>query len=64
MRRLTLATGIAIGYVLGTRAGVERYEAIVRAARGFRERPAVQAVSGVVAAKASAVLHGGRGTPG
>lgn len=41
MRRLTLAIGLAAGYVLGARAGRERYEQIAKAVRSFKGRPAV-----------------------
>ncbi|MFC5750120.1 YtxH domain-containing protein [Actinomadura rugatobispora] len=40
--RLTFMAGAALGYVLGTRAGRERYEQIVQASRRFNENPKVQ----------------------
>jgi len=42
MRRIIFTVGIAVGYVLGSRAGRARYEQIKRAARAFKENPAVQ----------------------
>ena len=39
MKILTLATGVAVGYVLGTRAGHERYEQILDVARRVSGRP-------------------------
>ena len=39
--RAGLVVGAALGYVLGTRAGRERYEQIKRAAAGARKHPAV-----------------------
>ena len=42
MRKITLLVGGAVGYVLGTRAGRERYEQIVSQARGLWENPKVQ----------------------
>lgn len=39
--RAGLVAGAALGYVLGTRAGRERYEQIKRAAAGARKHPAV-----------------------
>jgi SLT domain-containing protein len=42
MRKITLLIGGAVGYVLGTRAGRERYEQIVSQARGIWENPKVQ----------------------
>lgn len=41
MRKLTFATGLVTGYVLGTRAGRERYEQIVKTMRGITGHPAV-----------------------
>lgn len=42
MRRLAFLVGIAVGYVLGTRAGHERYEQISKAVRTVAQHPAVQ----------------------
>ncbi|MDG6103600.1 hypothetical protein Daura_35095 [Dactylosporangium aurantiacum] len=39
MRLLTLAAGLATGYVLGTRAGRGKYEQIVEGARQLRANP-------------------------
>jgi hypothetical protein len=39
---LKLLTGLAAGYVLGARAGRERYERIAEAARRLAERPEVR----------------------
>jgi hypothetical protein len=49
------AAGLAIGYVLGTRAGRERYEQIKRAAQRVADSPTVQEAAGLVGAKASKV---------
>ena len=43
--RLTFATGVAVGYVLGTRAGRERYEKLRQAAHKVAENPAVRNVT-------------------
>ncbi|MFG2889213.1 YtxH domain-containing protein [Streptomyces sp. NPDC048248] len=40
--RLTFITGLAIGYVLGTRAGRERYEQLRKCAQRFAQNPAVR----------------------
>jgi hypothetical protein len=40
--RITFAAGMAVGYVLGTRAGRERYEEIRKAAQDFVQNPAVR----------------------
>jgi hypothetical protein len=47
----TLVLGIAVGYVLGTRAGRERYDQLVRAYRTLVDHPMVQGAAGVVRAK-------------
>ena len=40
--KILLLTGVAVGYVLGTRAGRERYEEIKSAASKFWNDPRVQ----------------------
>jgi hypothetical protein len=45
--------GIAVGYVLGSRAGRERYEDIVAVARRVAGSQTVQATAGVLQAQAS-----------
>ncbi|MET8975990.1 YtxH domain-containing protein [Streptomyces sp. NPDC004539] len=40
--RLTFAAGLAVGYVLGTRAGRERYEQLKKSARRVAQNPAVR----------------------
>ncbi|WP_432179940.1 YtxH domain-containing protein [Streptomyces sp. NBC_00063] len=40
--RLTFVAGLALGYVLGTRAGRERYEQLRKSAREFTQNPAVR----------------------
>jgi hypothetical protein len=42
MHRLTFITGALIGYVLGARAGRERYEQLRVAAQKFAQNPAVR----------------------
>lgn len=39
MKLLTLAAGVAAGYVLGTRAGRGKYEQIVEGAKQLRANP-------------------------
>jgi hypothetical protein len=41
MKMLTFAAGLAVGYVLGTRAGREKYNQIVGVARNLADQPAV-----------------------
>jgi hypothetical protein len=40
--------GLGAGYVLGAKAGEERYQQIVNAARSLRENPGVQRLTGEV----------------
>ncbi|ARP70101.1 hypothetical protein LK07_10245 [Streptomyces pluripotens] len=40
--RLTFVAGLALGYVLGTRAGRERYEQLKKSARQLAQNPAVR----------------------
>jgi hypothetical protein len=53
LRRFYLAVGIGIGYVLGTRAGRERYEELADALRRVADRPEVQSTAGMVAEQVS-----------
>lgn len=46
--RITFAAGLAVGYVLGTRAGRRRYEQITRIARRVADSPAAQETAGLV----------------
>lgn len=50
--RFGLLTGAAVGYVLGTRAGRERYEQIKRLSRRVSENPTVQEAAGIMRARA------------
>ncbi|MEO3973306.1 YtxH domain-containing protein [Streptomyces sp. CAU 1734] len=40
--KLTFVLGVAVGYVLGTRAGRERYEQLRKSVREFSQNPAVR----------------------
>jgi hypothetical protein len=53
-----LAIGFAIGYVLGAKAGHERYEQIRRLSSMVSDSPAVQGVAGFVEAKIGNSLPG------
>lgn len=55
MFRILLGTGL--GYVLGSRAGRERYEQIKRWSSRAADHPAVQGAAGFVQAKISQVLR-------
>jgi hypothetical protein len=53
MGKTTFLIGAAAGYVLGSRAGRERYEQIVQAANRFWENPTVQQKVGDVEERAA-----------
>ncbi|MEC3892307.1 MULTISPECIES: hypothetical protein [Nocardiopsis] len=50
--RITFVAGLAIGYVLGAKAGRARYEQLARTARKVADSPLVQEVAGLVGAQA------------
>jgi hypothetical protein len=58
--KATFAIGFGAGYVLGARAGRERYDAIARGARRLMENPAVQETAGVLQAQAAAMVDDAR----
>ncbi|MEU5805466.1 MULTISPECIES: YtxH domain-containing protein [unclassified Streptomyces] len=43
--KVTFVSGVALGYVLGTRAGRERYEQMKKCAREVAQNPAVRNVA-------------------
>ncbi|WP_131738668.1 YtxH domain-containing protein [Actinomadura roseirufa] len=53
--RMAFMAGAAIGYVLGTKAGRERYEQIKRVSRQVSENPNVQEAAEVIRGKAGSV---------
>jgi hypothetical protein len=53
-----LVVGIAIGYVLGAKAGRERYDQIVRLGSRVSDSPAVQGAAGFIGAKVTGLLPG------
>jgi hypothetical protein len=55
--RLTFILGFGAGYVLGARAGRERYDSLMRSFRDAKEQPSVQGAAGVVAAQASGLAQ-------
>ena len=55
--RLTFLIGLGTGYVLGARAGRERYDQLMRQLRSAKEQPGVQSAAGVVAAQASGLAQ-------
>jgi hypothetical protein len=59
---LKLLTGLAAGYILGARAGRERYERIAEGARRLAERPEVRELTGKVRSGLGAGLEKAAGT--
>ncbi|MFF5263300.1 hypothetical protein ACFY4C_30600 [Actinomadura viridis] len=49
--RTTFIAGAALGYVLGTKAGRERYDQMRRASRRLAENPNFQEAAGAIRAK-------------
>lgn len=60
--RATFLLGVAVGYVLGARAGRERYEQIRRLARQITQNPTVQEAAGVIRAQAEELAGTARDT--
>jgi hypothetical protein len=57
MWKASFAAGVAVGYVLGARAGRERYEQIARTSRTFMENPRVRQASGAVSQRGTELLN-------
>lgn len=60
--KLWFLGGVAVGFVLGARAGREKYEELVRGARRMWDHPTVQEAAGVVQAQASRLYAEGKET--
>ena len=58
--RFIFIAGVGVGYVLGTRAGRERFDQMVAATRKFWESPTVQEAAGVVQAQAGRLYGEGK----
>jgi hypothetical protein len=54
--KLSFLAGFGAGYVLGARAGRERYEQIRRAWDQAKENPRLQSVAGMAQAQADSVV--------
>jgi hypothetical protein len=54
--------GLAAGFVLGSRAGRQAYDELVRTAKKVKESPTVQEAAGVVQAQATKVYEQGKAT--
>jgi hypothetical protein len=60
MYRIIFVGGLAIGYVLGARAGRERYDQLKQLAKKVAESPAMQQTAGAVQAQAAATAKSAR----
>ena len=56
---ISFLLGAGVGYVLGARAGRERYEQLSRAYRRVADNPQVQGAAGVARAKAGEAVQVG-----
>lgn len=52
--------GLGVGYVLGSRAGRQRYEQIVSAARRVKDNPTLQEAAGLAQAQAGRLVGSGK----
>jgi len=58
--KLMFITGLAAGFVLGSRAGREKYEEIAASAKKVWEHPTVQEAAGVAQAQANKLYTEGK----
>jgi hypothetical protein len=58
--KLWFLGGLAAGFVLGARAGREKYEELVETARKVKEHPTVQEATGVVQEQANRLVTQGK----
>jgi hypothetical protein len=62
--KLTFIAGFGAGYVLGARAGRERYEQIRRAWQNAKDDPRLQSIAGMAQARADDALSSVRARMG
>ncbi len=62
--KLWFLGGVAAGFVLGARAGREKYNEMITNARKLWDHPTVQEAAGVVQAQANRLYSEGKGTVG
>ncbi|MEU6577449.1 YtxH domain-containing protein [Streptomyces sp. NPDC046805] len=62
--RLTFVAGLAVGYVLGAKAGRERYELLKKSARRIAENPAVRNTAEAAAQQGLRIAGGAAHTVG
>jgi hypothetical protein len=58
--RIAFLGGLAVGFVVGARAGRERYEQLKKLARTAADNPAVQQAAGALQAQASGLANSAR----
>jgi hypothetical protein len=58
--KLMFLGGLAAGFVIGARAGREKYEELVRTAKKVKESPTVQEAAGVVQEQANRLYNEGK----
>jgi hypothetical protein len=59
--RFVFIVGVGVGFVLGARAGRERYEQLVKATRKAKDSPAVQQAAGAIQAQAAGLVKTTKG---
>jgi hypothetical protein len=59
--RFVFIVGVGVGFVLGARAGRERYEQLVKLTRKAKDSPAVQQAAGAVQAQAAGLVKTTKG---
>ena len=64
MAKLSFLVGFGAGYVLGAKAGTERYEQIRRAWEQAKDNPQLQGIAGMAQARADGVLNSARARAG
>src|SRR5258708_38189235 len=58
--KLLFLGGLAVGFVVGSRAGREKYDELVQTARKIKESPTVQEAAGVVQDQATRLYAEGK----
>jgi hypothetical protein len=59
--RFVFIVGVGVGFVLGARAGRERYEQLVKLTRKAKDSPAVQQAAGAIQAQAAGLVKTTKG---
>src|SRR5215813_3720360 len=59
--RFVFIVGLGVGFVIGARAGRERYEQLVKLTRKAKDSPAVQQAAGAVQAQAAGIVKTAKG---